>query len=88
MNVPARSGAGCPLSRRELEVLGGAAGGLTARALGDRFGMARQTAKNVLCDIFRKLGVSDRTGAVVVALQRGWLSLDAITVAPRESPPE
>ena len=80
-----RSGGYCPLTPRELELLAGAAGGLRDRELGDRIGMARQSVRNALSNVFRKLRVPNCTGAVVLALQRGWLSLDAISTRHKAS---
>jgi DNA-binding CsgD family transcriptional regulator len=78
------AGESCPLTPRELELLSCAAAGLTAGETAERLGVARQTVKNTLGRTLRKLGAPDCTGAVVLALQRGWLSLDAITVAPKQ----
>ena len=84
----------CPLSPRDLALLEGVASGLSSRQLAERFGLSEQTVKNALSGALRSLGVADRTAAVVLALQRGWLCLDAITVAMRSddrrapAPPE
>lgn len=71
------------LTPRELEVLKGLAHGLSNREIGDEMGMAESTARNHVASILAKLGVSDRTRAVVVALERGILHLDEVDPGPR-----
>ncbi|WP_369203580.1 response regulator [Streptomyces sp. PU-14G] len=61
------------LTRRELDVLNGAADGLSNAAIGERLHIAEATVKTHLLRVFAKLDVSDRTHAVVVALERGLL---------------
>jgi len=63
------------LTQREIEVLRMAAQGLGNKEIGHRLGMAAGTAKMHLQNIFSKLGVSDRTHAVTLALQRGIIRL-------------
>lgn len=53
------------LSRRQNEVLRLVAKGYTNRRIGLVLGIARQTVKNHLYDIYRLLGVRDRTQAAV-----------------------
>ena len=65
------------LTQREIEVLRMAAQGLGNKEIGHRLGMAAGTAKMHLQNIFSKLGVSDRTHAVTLALQRGIIRLDS-----------
>jgi len=64
------------LSSRELEVLGLVAGGLSNSDIGSRLHISQATVKSHLIHIFGKLGVSDRTAAVTVALQRGLIRLE------------
>jgi len=64
------------LSSRELEVLGLVAGGLSNSDIGGRLHISQATVKSHLIHIFNKLGVSDRTAAVTVALQRGLIRLE------------
>ncbi|MER6008774.1 response regulator transcription factor [Nonomuraea angiospora] len=61
------------LTSREAEVLNGVADGLTNAEIGDRLVIAEATVKTHLLRLFAKLGVNDRTRAVVVALERGLL---------------
>lgn len=63
-----------PLSRRELEILGMLAAGLSNRELGDRLFVTENTIKWHLQHIFAKLGVRNRTRAVVVARAQGLIS--------------
>jgi DNA-binding NarL/FixJ family response regulator len=64
------------LSPREVEVLGLAARGNTNREIGRAMHVSEATVKTHLLRAYDKLGVNDRTAAVVTALQRGLLVLD------------
>ena len=64
------------LSSRELEVLQLVAEGDSNSEIASRLHISQATVKSHLIHIFGKLGVSDRTAAVTVALRRGILSLD------------
>jgi DNA-binding NarL/FixJ family response regulator len=59
------------LSAREVEVLQMIAYGSTNREVADALHISPQTVKTYLERIFTKLGVSDRTRAVAVALKHG-----------------
>jgi len=61
------------LSRRELEVLGLVAEGLSNRAIGERLFVGEATVKTHLLHAFAKLGVDDRTRAVTRAMELGLL---------------
>ncbi|MFV2171802.1 response regulator [Actinomadura sp. LOL_016] len=61
------------LSAREAEVLGLVAAGLTNAEIGARLHIGEATVKTHLLRAFGKLGVSDRTAAVVAALGRGLI---------------
>jgi DNA-binding NarL/FixJ family response regulator len=63
--------AGTWLTRRELQVLGAAAEGLTARRIGERLGMRERTVTTHLTRIYRKLGVSGRHAAIRSATRAG-----------------
>lgn len=71
-----RAPAGDKLSNRELEVLELVAEGASNSDIADRLHISQATVKSHLINIFGKLGVSDRTAAVTVALQRGILHLE------------
>jgi DNA-binding NarL/FixJ family response regulator len=59
---------------RELEVLRGVARGLTNAEIGRELFIGEATVKTHLLRVFAKLGVDDRTRAVMVAVERGLLS--------------
>ncbi|MGE9347876.1 response regulator [Isoptericola variabilis] len=61
------------LTAREAEVLGLVARGLSNAAVGRELFIAEATVKTHLLRAFAKLGVDDRTAAVTVARERGWL---------------
>jgi DNA-binding NarL/FixJ family response regulator len=61
------------LSGREVEVLQMIAYGSTNKEVADALSISPQTVKTYLERIFTKLGVSDRTRAVAVALKLGIL---------------
>ncbi|MBN2547761.1 MAG: response regulator transcription factor [Anaerolineales bacterium] len=71
-----RQPAGEKLSSRELEVLQLVAEGASNSEIAARLHISQATVKSHLINIFNKLGVSDRTAAVTVALQRGILRLE------------
>ena len=60
-------------TEREQEVLTLLAQGLSNPEIADRLHLARGTVRNYVSGILQKLGVSDRTQAAVVAIQRGLL---------------
>jgi DNA-binding NarL/FixJ family response regulator len=64
-------GAGLGLSQRESEVLGLIVAGLSNRAIAGRLVIGDETVKSHTRAIYRKLGVSDRAGAVAAALREG-----------------
>ncbi|MFB7916204.1 response regulator [Streptomyces sp. NPDC056061] len=63
-----------PLSGREREVLGLVSQGLTNAEIGARLFIGEATVKTHLLRTFKKLGVSDRTAAVMTAMERGLLA--------------
>jgi len=60
-----------PLTRRELEILRLMAGGYSNGEIADTLGTAEGTVKNHASSILSKLGVRDRTRAVLKALELG-----------------
>ena len=62
-----------PLTAREVEVLRLMAGGYSNREIADALGAAEGTVKNHASSILSKLGVRDRTRAVLTAIERGWI---------------
>jgi DNA-binding NarL/FixJ family response regulator len=62
-----------PLSPRETQVLALVAEGCSNREVGLRLFVGEATVKTHLLHVFEKLGVGDRTRAVTLAMERGWL---------------
>jgi DNA-binding NarL/FixJ family response regulator len=62
-----------PLTRREIEILRLMAGGYSNREIADALGTAEGTVKNQASSILSKLGVRDRTRAVLKALELGYI---------------
>lgn len=61
------------LTRREMDVLRGIARGLSNPEIGRELFVAEATVKSHVTNIFDKLGVKDRTAAVLTAIARGDL---------------
>ncbi|MFI5570655.1 response regulator [Streptomyces sp. NPDC051740] len=61
------------LTSREVDVLTAVADGLSNAQIGERLFIAEATVKTHLLRVFAKLDVSDRTRAVVVAMEQGLL---------------
>jgi DNA-binding NarL/FixJ family response regulator len=68
---------GCPLSRRQLQVLGLYASGEAAstKEIARRLGIDVKTVHNHIAAAARALDSSGTTQTLVVALQQGWVSL-------------
>ena len=62
-----------PLTKREVEILRLMAGGYSNREIADALGTAEGTVKNHASSILSKLGVRDRTRAVLKALELGYI---------------
>ena len=69
---------GRPLSGRELEVLSLVAKGRRNQEIADDLDLSNQTVRHHLHRIGRKLGVHDRTAAVVRGLERGLITLRVV----------
>ena len=63
--------AASPLSRRESEVLALVAAGKSNRAVADELVISEKTVARHMSNIFAKLGVSSRSGAVAYAYRHG-----------------
>ena len=59
------------LTQRESEILSYVVNGLSNRGIAAKLVIGDETVKTHLRAIYRKLGVSDRTGAVATALREG-----------------
>ena len=68
--MPAR-----PLTQRQLEILSLVANGFSNKMIASRLGIKEHTVTNILAHVFDKMGVSDRTHAVVQAYRSGALDL-------------
>ncbi|MFA4836336.1 MAG: response regulator transcription factor [Dehalococcoidia bacterium] len=68
-----------PLTDRETEVLSYVACGYGNKQIAHALGISEQTIKNHMTAIMAKLEASDRTHAVVMAMQNGWISTSAQT---------
>ena len=64
-----------PLSPREMEILQHIARGQSNKEVAYALGISRQTVKNHMTSILRKLAVNDRTQAALYAVRRGWIRL-------------
>jgi len=65
-----------PLSGREMEILQQISRGLSNKEIARALGISRQTVKNHMTSILRKLAVNDRTQAALYALRNGWIRLE------------
>lgn len=65
-----------PLSPREMQVLELTTKGASNKEIAGMLVISRQTVKNHMSSVLRKLGVEDRTQAAILALRRGWVRLD------------
>jgi two-component system NarL family response regulator len=61
------------LSEREIEVVSGMARGLSNKLIASELGVSAETVKTFVARILEKLGVEDRTQAVIAAMNRGLL---------------
>jgi DNA-binding NarL/FixJ family response regulator len=64
-----------PLTSREIEVLGQIAEGNRNRDIGEKLFITEETVKVHIKNIMGKLGASDRTQAVAIAIRRGIIHL-------------
>lgn len=63
------------LHPRELEVIDLTAKGLSNKEIANQLVISERTVQTHLVNIFRKLGASSRTQAVLYALKEGWIEL-------------
>lgn len=63
------------LTRREMQILTLMAEGKSNREIGERLVISEKTVKNHVSSMMQKMGVHDRTQAVVMAVKNGWLTI-------------
>ncbi|SIT69168.1 response regulator [Edaphobacillus lindanitolerans] len=63
------------LTKRECEVLQLLTDGQSNRSIGDSLYISEKTVKNHVSSILQKMGVNDRTQAVVNAIKKGWVEV-------------
>jgi putative nucleotidyltransferase with HDIG domain len=63
----------CPLSERELQVVRRLAEGMVYKQVAQDLGIATSTVRNHMHRVYRRLGAADKTQAVLLASERGWL---------------
>jgi DNA-binding NarL/FixJ family response regulator len=63
------------LTPREIQVLELASIGKTNRLIGDQLGISEATVKVHMKNVLAKMGANDRTHAVVLAVERGFIDL-------------
>ena len=73
------------LTEREIEVVSLMSGGYSNKEIAHALGTAEGTIKNHVSSILAKLGVRDRTRAVLKALEAGLL-VPTATIAPATPP--
>ena len=65
-----------PLTPRETQILNYVAEGNTNKQIARILQISEQTIKNHVSAILRKLNANDRAHAVVLAIRRGWISVE------------
>jgi DNA-binding NarL/FixJ family response regulator len=73
------------LTDRQLEILVHVARGRTNREIGSVLGISDRTVRNHMRTINKKLSTGDRTRAVVIAIESGWIP---IPIRPETEPSE
>ena len=76
-DVSGQAGEGLGLTERELSMLKALARGLSNQAISKEFWVTEQTVKFHLSNIYRKLGVANRTEAARFAYERGLVEAAA-----------
>ena len=66
------------LSKRELDIVKLMARGLSNREIAAGLGLSIRTVQGHIGQVFKKLGVSSRTEAMVRVLKEGWVTLDDV----------
>ena len=74
------------MTNRQLEILVNVARGRTNKQIGEVLGLSERTVRNHMRVILHKLESADRTRAVVVAIERGWIAIPIEPELPALSP--
>jgi DNA-binding NarL/FixJ family response regulator len=69
-----------PLTQRELQILSCIANGGTNKQVAHMLGISKQTIKNHVSAILRKLNANDRAHAVALAIRNQWVTVDETSV--------
>lgn len=78
---------GCPLSRREYQVMQLIAEGMENAAIAKVLFLSVETVRTHVKSILRKLSARDRTHAVTIAFRSGLLTVTAAGSLPTQDPP-
>lgn len=65
---------GCPLSHRELEIVGHMADGTTAKVIAQKTGLTFNTINMFIKMARRATGAKNSTALVATALRKGWIT--------------
>ncbi len=68
------------LTKREIEVLKGAAKGMCNKDIAEELFLSVRSVESHMGSILNKLGVGSRTEAVVHALKKGWFTLEDLDI--------
>jgi len=76
MGTPGYEGAPDSLTATEIKVMALLGKGKSNKEIAQQLGCSVKTIKNHLNSVFQKLGVNNRTEAVVKAIEKGLISTD------------
>lgn len=62
-----------PLAERDLDILRLLGAGLENQAIADRLSLSEKTVRNRLSQLYDRVGVENRTQAVLLGRERGWI---------------
>jgi DNA-binding NarL/FixJ family response regulator len=68
------------LGKRELEIVELIAAGLTRKEVAARMSISAITVRNSLVNIFCKTGAQNSIQLVIIAIQRGWITIPGVEV--------
>lgn len=80
--LDAISAPGCPLTERELDVLGLAAQGASSAEIASRLYLSERTVRNHMSRIIGKTGARNRVDAIRIAAEAGWMIQASVTDQP------